>query len=134
MVAGGRTFLNLVRGHRLRNYVGITEEVEPRFGPDYTYLDLPLENPELPEVEGKPGKFLRNQMHTLSAGVCVRPAKAYKVLVTINPELHEYADCPAVLVYHHEGSTDQEVRVVAKFRKDMPVDQLDWMFRVSLME
>jgi hypothetical protein len=137
MAVGKQTFLNMARGHRLTNYAGIQHEDPnwvPKYSRDYTYLELPAVDPGIDEDGKEITKYLRNQTHCISAPVSAKPARGYKLLVTVNPELHEYADAPSVLVLHHEGSHEQAVEIWARFRKDMPVGKLHWMFRISLME
>ena len=134
MAIGVRTFMNLVRGTRVSRYIGLSDEGPHKYGPDYTYIELPMEDPGIQQEDGKLAKFLRNQSHVLSSGQTVRPAKGYKLMVSVNPKLQEYADAPTLLLIHHEGDVDQPLVIHARFRKDMPVGELEYLFRVSLLE
>lgn len=124
------SFLKLIRGNRVTNYLGLHEDTV-RFGPDYTYVEMPIMHLQGSGEEDKPtNKAVRNQ----HLQVCVAPFtphKLYKVLVVTNPMLQRVASIPAV--YLVDGSNPEPLEMWATFRKDFDVSNLDWAVRLYLM-
>lgn len=125
------TFLHVARGNRAENYMRLKldEPGQLKFGADYSYIELPLA-PILDDGEVVK-KALRNQTLALSAPAHIQPLQSYKVGVSVNPALSEYANLPLFYIVDY---ADEPVRlqVYAQFRRDMPLE-LPWLFRLYLL-
>lgn len=128
------TFLNLVRGNRLPSIMGLrmNDGVPYRFAKDYTYVEIPLAHMYNPSTEEVQSKASRNQRIRIIPGCQVRVSgSGYKVLVKVNPKLHEYASVSYSAVLD-SGDEEQPV-VYASFHRDMDEKELDWAVRLYLI-
>lgn len=127
------TFLNLVRGNRLSSIIGLRmrEGVPYRFSKDYTYVEIPLGELFNPGTEEVVSKASRNQrIRIIPACDILLRGTGYKVIVKVNPKIHEYASCTEIRFL--EDDTDQPV-FYATFHKDMDAAELDWAVRLYLV-
>ncbi len=118
-------FINIARGARDKRYMHLkfdTPEVEVHWGDNYTYVEVPCTS----TMEIK-----RNQFHVLQTPCTVAPVKGYKVLVSINPELMQYASAPSL--YMIDFGKETRIEVPAHFRKDMEPGTLTWLARLYLL-
>jgi hypothetical protein len=125
-------FLNLVRGTRLSNYMGLLmdEGVPYRYARDYTYVEIPLAQLYNPSTEEVVEKATRNQKLRIIPACKVSPKGTYKLLVKTNPRLQEYATCPAMFLL--DPSESEALSFYALFQKDMDSRELDWAVRIYM--
>jgi hypothetical protein len=122
-------FLNLVRGNRVTNYLGLFAD-SVKFGPDYTYVELAANT--FANADGETtDKAIRNQ-HLQIVVQKFRPHEKYKVLVVTNPVLQRVASVPATYLIDGADS-EHSLEVWATFRKDFAIEELTWAVRLYLM-
>lgn len=131
-------FLNLVRGNRLSQYMGLTMEGETphRFSSDYTFVEIPLG--EVMDITSE--KVLRKNA-SLKAGATVRliPAcrienRVYKCLVSVNPAVQKF--CPgAPTLFLIEPGDGIQPGVTVTVGRDCSLADLTagWLVRLYLI-
>lgn len=123
------TFLNLVRGNRVTNYLGLHED-QVKFGPDYTYVELPAMH--FLHADGEKADVAVRNQHLQLVVAAFQPHRLYKLLVVTNPELQRVATIPAM--YLVDGANEEVgVEIWATFRKDFKLADLPWAVRLYLM-
>jgi hypothetical protein len=127
------TFLNLARGNRLSQYMGLkNDDGNPiRYGKDYSYIEIGVREVYNPSEEKVVTKVLRNQHVKIIPACKVNVKGGYKILVKTNPLLQEVANCPALFVL--DSDCQEEVAFYASFRKDMDISQLEWAVRLYMV-
>lgn len=108
----------------------MAESVPYRYGPDYSYVEIPLLRAF--NGEEKVDKASRNQMLMLEAACSVKPLNHYKCLISVNPLLLEYTSASALRLIDADGTRTQVV-IPAAFRRDLELNKLDWLVRLYLM-
>lgn len=129
------TFLNLLRGNRINGFLRLkmAEGTVYRMATDYTYAELPLLS--VRDMEGKlqdSDKVQRNQQVELLAPCTLQPIGGHKALVVANPALFRYASVPPMLLVD-SLQKPEEVLIPAKFYRDLPLAELDWLCRIYLI-
>lgn len=129
------TFLNLLRGNRISGFLRLKmlEGVPYRMATDYTYAEVPLL--AVRDMDGKlqdSDKVQRNQQVDLLAPCTLQPIAGHKSLIVANPALFRYASVPPMLLV---DSLQQaiEVMIPAKFHRDLPITDLEWLCRIYLI-
>lgn len=128
-------FLNLVRGNRLKSWVGLTlpEGVTaPKYGPQYHYVEVPVGQVL---KDGEPvtdGKIARNQHVEIVAACTIKVRGQSPVLVVYNDELQRVASLGSMTIVH-PGGDDMSPSFWATFRKDFNVEDIKWAVRLYLM-
>ena len=125
-------YMNWARGNRINVYGGISpgDTSGLQYSRDYIAMYVPLGegfNQSSEEVisEGK-----ANTRAVLLPSVRIAPKK-YRIAVVPNPLLYEYAD-----VFHEpliEPDSDSQPKIYCRFRKDMPLDRLEYLVRLYLV-
>lgn len=126
------TFLNLRRGGRLQGFIGVRMDDGHayKFANDYTYIELMCSS--IKSLTGETQeKAVRNQFLNLELPVCLATRNGYKALVSVNPELMQYATCPSLLLMDNEKS--ERVVIPAKFHRDLDVLGLTYLARIYLI-
>lgn len=124
-------FLNLARGSRLSNYMGLKMHPEHsyRFGSDYSYVEIPLAGivRDGEEVE----KGLRNQQVLIIPACTVDVKAGHKIFVKVNPALQEYGSAPSIMLLD-SGLKEQPVFYIT-LRKDLHKEDITWAVRLYLL-
>lgn len=127
-------FNNLVRGNRLTGIMNLKmDEGQPyRYSKDYTYVEIPLAQLYNPSTEEVQDKASRNQRLKIIPACQVNLKKSgYKILIKVNPKIHEFANCPGLLLL--DTDEDEQINVYAVFHRDMDVKELTWAVRLYLV-
>ena len=128
------TFLHIARGNRIEHYMRM-QTVVPEFpyklAPDYTYVELATV-PPVDEEGNRLAKLTRGQTHVLQSPVTAQVVSGYKILVSVNRALLQYANAPAMFIIDPSNAPER-IEVVAQFRRDMNVDSLPWLVRLYLL-
>lgn len=127
------TWLNLVRGNRLSNIMGLqmSDGVPYRFSKDYTFVEIPLAQLYNPSTEEVVDKATRNQrIRIIPACTTNLRSAGYKILVKVNPRIHDFGTCTELRLI----DTNEEQPVFhVQFHKDMDAKELDWAVRLHLI-
>jgi len=127
----GATFLNLFRLNLLPK-LGL-DASKVKYGPDYTYIEIPWSGEmfslkdETILTEAKNGQRVR-LIPSVNLGDTIYKEK---VLVVINPRLHEVAEAPAMQLL--ETSQGERISVIARFFRDATLSELDWLVRLYVL-
>lgn len=120
-------FINLKRGNKQATWLGYTG-VEPKFGRDSTFLEIPasgfLLDGEL-ILEGK-----RNQTLELKTEATIQP-KTGKAILVWNPELASRMTAPSTQIVERDDG-EYPVKAWVTLRKDTKVEDLSWVCRIYL--
>lgn len=124
-------FLNLARGSRLANYMGLKmhPETSYKFGADYSYVEIPLAG--LIRDGESVDKGLRNQQILIVPACTVDVKGGHKIFVKVNPMLQEYGHAPSVMLLD-SGLKEQPVFYIT-LRKDLAKEDMDWAVRLYLL-
>lgn len=121
-------FLNIARGNRLRSYMGI--ETEVKYGPDYSYIEIPLKAAVSIE-SGSKIKKVKDKPVRLIPECSIKVAKHYKILVEINPEILRSAHISMNHLYD-SGYVGEPV-ITGVFYEDVELDSYDYLVRLYLL-
>ena len=124
-----KVFLHVARGNRAGTYLRLQMEAgyTYKFLPDYSGMEMPVKLVEDMELGTK-----RNQTWILEAPCTINPVRDYKALVSVNPLLAQYADV-SLMQLIDPGEKQEQIQVIAHFRKDMDLSKLDWLCRIYLL-
>lgn len=128
-------FLNLVRGNRLKSWMGLElpEGVTaPKYGPQYHYVEVPVGQVL---KDGEPvaeGKIARNQHVEIVPACTIKVRGQSPVLVVYNDELQRVASLGSMTIVHPGGEAVAP-SFWATFRKDFNVEDIKWAVRLYLL-
>ena len=127
------SFISLVRGNRLGQYVGLTmtEGYEYKHGKDYCYIEIPVLHLETGTgekvMEGK------RQQRLLVVPACTIAPKGAGTHILIEPNrlISEYGDIQPSY-YVHNGEPEMRPAFHITLRKDMSVTDIPFAIRLYL--
>lgn len=130
-------FLNLVRGNRLMNYMGLQMAPEHayKYAPTYVYVEIPVLH-LLNCADGKMSdKGLRNQQIMVIPACSVTPRGSYIVEVEPNRKLAEYGTISGGIYRIHPTKGGETVvpAFAMTLRKDMDQADMEWAVRLYLI-
>lgn len=126
------SFISLVRGNRLTQYLGLAmlEGYEYKYGKDYTYIEVPVSKMLLKGEEVSEAKKL--QRVQLVAACTVTPkGSGTHLLVEPNRELSELGIVQAPY-YLHNGDATQVPSVYISLIKDIELSSIPFCVRIYL--
>lgn len=127
------SFLNILRGNREKQYLGLKMEegVAHSFASDYTYIQVPVLGFFLDADEKLVDKVLRNQYVQVLPACTIDVKGTYKILVEPNPEIAKYGLFQASY-YVHPGSGEIRPSFYFQARKDLNADELKYAIRLYM--
>lgn len=132
---GESSFCNLLRGGRLQSYVTLKmdPEVPYRFGPDYTYVEIPIREFYLPSEEKIVTEGKRGQRIRIIPACTIHPkGNGTHVEVAPNHALSEYGDVQASY-YVNYGDPECSPGFYITLRKDLPKrEELGYAIRLYM--
>lgn len=127
------SYLNMCRGTRLTSYLNLKmiEGQAYRFGPDYTYVEIPILGFEKDGEKALVTKVLRNQYVRIVPACTVDVKGTAKLQVEPNPDLGPYGLFQPGY-YINPGSGLQEPGFYFQARRDLEVADLKYAVRLYL--
>lgn len=128
-------FLNLVRGNRLKAWMGLTmdDDTTPvKYGPGYHYVEIPVREALLNGEPVVDGKISRNQHIQIVAACRVKVRGNSTLMVVYSNELQRVANLGSFELVH-PGGEEFSPSFYATFRKDFEVKDLTWAVRLYLL-
>ncbi len=127
------SFLNWARGNRLGSYAGLVmvEGYDFKYGPDYTYIDIPLLGFFDSKEEKVVTKGLRNQYLRAIPACSLDVKGSLKVQVEPSIEMAEYGTTQPGY-YVHPGSGLIEPGFYIQLRKDIDLADVPYAVRLYL--
>jgi hypothetical protein len=126
-------FLNLCRGNRLSNLMGLKLDAldsAPKFGSTYTYVEIPVGG-VFKDGEPVEGKIVRNQYVRINPACTVDCRGRDAILVEPNPAIAEFGMIQGSYYIHPESG---ELRPFFWFqaRKDVAIEDLGYAVRLYM--
>ncbi len=127
------SFMNWARGSRLQVYAGLTmaEGREFRYGPDYSYIDIPCVGFYDEKEEKLVAKGLRNQYLRLVPACTLNVRGSLKVQVEPCPELARFGMVQPGY-YVHPGSGLLTPELYIQLRRDLDLEEVPYAVRLYL--
>lgn len=127
------SYLKLMKGSRLTNYMGLQLEkgAEPAFGKNYLYLEIGPYGIE--DSEGSLIREVKRNQHVFLQSVATVNVKGRNIVeVEPNPALSELGQVQGSHKIHPD-SGEQRVGVWFTARKDMSLDDLKYLVRIYMI-